>query len=77
MLGELQLQYFEERNGEHIGGRFGMLLEQCVALLEQCVVLREMLQVGAVVLRDDTIDESASLVASVGDEVAILRRYHD
>lgn len=54
-----------------------MLLEQCVALLEQCVVLREMLQVGAVVLRDDTIDESASLVASVGDEVAILRRNHD
>lgn len=77
MLIELLLKYLEERNGEHIGGRFGMLLEQCVALLEQCVVLREMLQVGAVVLRDDTIDESASLVASVGDEVAILRRDHD
>lgn len=77
MLGELQLQHFEERNGEHIGGRFGMLLEQCVALLEQCVVLREMLQIGAVVLRDDTIDETATLVAAIGDEFAVLRRDHD
>lgn len=77
VLIELLLQYFEERNGEHIGGRFGMLLEQCVALFEKRIVLREVLQVGAVVLRDDTIDETATLVAAIGDKFAVLRRDHD
>lgn len=54
-----------------------MLLEQGVALFEKCIVLREVLQVGAVVLRDDTIDETATLVAAIGDEFAVLRRDHD
>ena len=50
-----------------------MLLEQGVALFEKRIVLREVLQVGAVVLRDDAIDETATLVAAIGDEFAILR----
>ena len=54
-----------------------MLLEQGVALFEKRIVLREVLQVGAVVLRDDTIDETATLVATIGDEFAVLRRDHD
>ena len=54
-----------------------MLLEQGVALFEKRIVLREVLQVGAVVLRYDTIDETATLVAAIGDEFAVLRRDHD
>ena len=54
-----------------------MLLEQGVALFEKRIVLREVLQVGSVVLRDDAIDETATLVAAIGDEFAILRRDHD
>ena len=54
-----------------------MLLEQGVALFEKRIVLREVLQVGAVVLRDDAIDETATLVAAIGDEFAVLRRDHD
>ena len=28
-------------------------------------------------MRDDTVDETSTLVAAVGDELAVLWRYHD
>ena len=49
-------------------------LEQCVALFERIVVGHETLQVGLVVLRDDSVHEASSLLASFGNEFAVIRR---
>jgi len=71
----LQLQHLEEFPRHCFG--IGVLLEQSVALFEQGVVGGEMLQIGAIFLRDDDIHETASLIAAVFDQCAVLRADHD
>ena len=53
------------------------LLEEAVAHLEGFVVLQQMLQVAAVGLREDAVDEATAHVAAAGDDLLVGRRHHD
>ena len=53
------------------------LLEQAVALLESLIILYKVLEILAVGLRNDTVDELATEVAAAGDELLVVGRHHD